>query len=216
MKPKAIALYAFQNPETTDLENPYNEDHICAAILLGEELARLQITLVTGGMKDGLMGLVATTALNAGGHVIGVIPQDFPAKDRHPGITDLRIVKNGYERKERMMALTDASITLAGGVGTLAEYFNEQDIMKEIKKNYAQAETYQIAPDRPVILLDPTEDRFYSPLKSLFRNMGLAKKKQKRYPCPEHRHKRITSPFGNARAVSTRIRYKICATEKYI
>ena len=172
---KAVAVYAFQNKGAADLEKTRDPDHLAAAILLGQELATRGITLVTGGMRDGLMGLVATAALQAGGHVIGVIPEHFPVEDRHPGIKDIRIVADGYERKRLMMRLSDASITMAGGRGTQAEYFNEDDIMKEISKGYASAEQYGVSPDRPVVVFDPSSGKFHGPIRALAENMGHVK-----------------------------------------
>lgn len=93
---------------------------------LGESIANRGITLVYGGGRAGLMGVVADSALNAGGTVIGVIPQNLvDAELAHPLLTQLHVVKNMHERKTKMSDLADAFIALPGGVGTLEEIFEQ-------------------------------------------------------------------------------------------
>lgn len=93
---------------------------------LGESIANRGITLVYGGGRAGLMGVVADSALNAGGTVIGVIPQNLvDAELAHPLLTELHVVKNMHERKTKMSDLADAFIALPGGVGTLEEIFEQ-------------------------------------------------------------------------------------------
>jgi uncharacterized protein (TIGR00730 family) len=91
---------------------------------LGELLAEQDIDLVYGGAQVGLMGSVADAALAAGGRVIGVIPRLLMDKELgHQRLTELRVVATMAERKEVMMELSDAFITLPGGIGTLDELF---------------------------------------------------------------------------------------------
>lgn len=93
---------------------------------LGESIANRGITLVYGGGRAGLMGVVADSALNAVGTVIGVIPQNLvDAELAHPLLTELHVVKNMHERKTKMSDLADAFIALPGGVGTLEEIFEQ-------------------------------------------------------------------------------------------
>lgn len=99
-----------------------SEAYAQAAHDLGEELARRDLTLVYGGGDVGLMGIVADACLAAGGHVIGVIPQqlvDFEVSHQH--ITQLEVVDTMAQRKTRMEELADAFVCLPGGVGTLEE-----------------------------------------------------------------------------------------------
>jgi len=99
-------------------------DYVDAACVLGEMLARRGIGLVYGGGRVGVMGALADGAINAGGQVIGVIPQ--PLLDReiaHDGLTKLHVVKDLHERKALMASLSDAFITLPGGIGTMEELF---------------------------------------------------------------------------------------------
>ncbi len=93
-----------------------------AARSLGERFARLGIGVVYGGGGLGLMGAVARGALDAGGEVIGVIPEALLGLEPPPGyLTDLRIVRSMHERKAMMVELADAFIALPGGLGTLDE-----------------------------------------------------------------------------------------------
>lgn len=95
---------------------------------LGEALANRKIRLVYGGGSVGMMGAVAEGCLHAGGEVVGVIPQIL--KDRelgHKGITRMETVANLAERKQRMADLSDAFVTLPGGLGTLNELFEMLD-----------------------------------------------------------------------------------------
>ncbi len=89
---------------------------------IGRQLAAGGHSLIYGGGNIGLMGIVADTVLEAGGNVIGVIP-DFLMKREvgHLGLTELVIVNSMHERKKRMADLADAFIALPGGWGTLDE-----------------------------------------------------------------------------------------------
>ena len=95
-----------------------------AAQGLGAVLFRRGHGLVYGGGNVGLMGTLADSVLQAGGEVIGVIPQHLVAKEvAHRGLTDLRIVETMHQRKAMMNELSDAFIALPGGYGTLEEFF---------------------------------------------------------------------------------------------
>ena len=92
----------------------------------GRLLAEQGKTLVYGGGRSGLMGIVADSALNAGGQVIGVIPQGLVDRElAHPHLTELHVVKNMHERKTLMSELSDGFIALPGGAGTLEEIFEQ-------------------------------------------------------------------------------------------
>ena len=94
------------------------------AVTLGAELAEREITLIYGGGKIGLMGLLADSALKAGGTVVGVIPQfliDWEVA--HDRLTELIVVESIHERKAAMAERSDAFIALPGGFGTLEEFF---------------------------------------------------------------------------------------------
>jgi len=94
------------------------------AYLLGETLAKNNIGVVYGGANVGLMGAVADGALNAGGEVIGVLPNFLRDKEiAHTGLTSLELVGSMHQRKTRMSDLCDGVITLPGGFGTMEEFF---------------------------------------------------------------------------------------------
>ncbi len=95
-----------------------------AARRLGFVLAQGGATVVYGGGGVGLMGAVADGALEAGGHVIGVIPRFMTEVEwQHPGIANLEVVEDMRERKHRLLTGSDAVVTLPGGCGTLEEVF---------------------------------------------------------------------------------------------
>lgn len=91
---------------------------------LAEIMVSRNITLVYGGGKVGVMGLLADHLLKNGGKAIGVIPQFLMDKEvGHTGLSELHIVENMHQRKQLMNDLCDGIITLPGGFGTLEEFF---------------------------------------------------------------------------------------------
>lgn len=104
---------------SSDGERP---EYLELARRMGKTLAERGLETVYGGGNVGLMGAVADAALEAGGRVIGVIPDGLLARERgHRGITQLEIVGSMHERKARMASLSDGFIALPGGLGTLEE-----------------------------------------------------------------------------------------------
>jgi uncharacterized protein (TIGR00730 family) len=94
------------------------------AIQLANEFIKRNITMVYGGAKIGLMGVLAETILSQGGKVIGVIPKLLEKKEVvNKDATELIITKTMSERKVIMSQLCDGYISLAGGFGTLDELF---------------------------------------------------------------------------------------------
>lgn len=70
------------------------------------------------------MGIAADAALEAGGEVVGVIPQQLVDWEvAHRGLTRLEVVGSMHERKARMFELSDGFVALPGGFGTLEEMF---------------------------------------------------------------------------------------------
>jgi uncharacterized protein (TIGR00730 family) len=95
-----------------------------AAQQLGTVIAQQGYELVYGGAHVGLMGILANSALEAGGRVIGVIPQKLvDVEIAHRGLSELHIVNTMHERKAMMAERSDAFIALPGGFGTLEELF---------------------------------------------------------------------------------------------
>jgi uncharacterized protein (TIGR00730 family) len=114
-----------------------------AAYDVGRGLAERGLGLVYGAGGRGLMGAVSQGALDAGGEVIGVIPQGLVDRElAHPGLSELRIVDTLHERKAEMADLADAFIALPGGLGTLEE-------LSEVV-SWAQLELHS----KPIGLLD--------------------------------------------------------------
>jgi uncharacterized protein (TIGR00730 family) len=99
-------------------------DYMKTARALGETLARKGITLVYGGGRDGMAGVMVRAALGAGGEVIGVMPRFLVEKGRaFEHLKDLRIAKDLHEHKAMMAELGDGFIGLPGGLSTLEEFF---------------------------------------------------------------------------------------------
>ena len=129
-----------------------------AARELGRTLAAENITLVYGGGRVGLMGVVAEAALGAGGEVVGVIPQALLEREiAHTGLTDLRVVGSMHERKALMSELSEGFIALPGGTGTLEEFF---EVL-----TWAQLGEHR----KPCALLNA--GRYFDPLLALFDHM---------------------------------------------
>lgn len=89
---------------------------------LGTWIGKNNHTLVYGGSKVGLMGILADSALDVGGKVIGVEPEFFvSACKQNDNLTKLIVTKDIRERKGKMIELSDAFIAFPGGTGTLEE-----------------------------------------------------------------------------------------------
>jgi uncharacterized protein (TIGR00730 family) len=125
-----------------------------AASELGQEMARRGITLVYGGGRVGLMGLAADACMQAGGKVIGIIP-DFLQRDEigHAGITELIVVDSMHTRKQLMAEMADGFVILPGGYGTLEEFF-EILTWKQLQLH-----------DKPILIFDAGD--YWAPLTDL-------------------------------------------------
>lgn len=94
------------------------------AVALGKLFIEKSITLVYGGSNVGLMRVIADAMLEAGGKVIGVMPHNLINREvAHKGLTEFHVVETMAERKAVMDKLSDAFISMPGGVGTLDELF---------------------------------------------------------------------------------------------
>ena len=114
--------------------------------------------LVYGGSKSGLMGALADSVLDAGGHVTGVEPSFFiEAEFQHEGIDDLIVTSDMAERKAKMIELGDAFIAFPGGTGTLEEI---AEVMSAVSLGHLSA---------PCILYNL--DGYYNDLKALLGHM---------------------------------------------
>ena len=101
---------------------PEDPRYIELARDVGAGLAERGIGVVYGGGKAGLMGAIANAALDAGGEVIGVIPQALVDMEvANKACTELHVVDTMHERKQCFTDLSDGFVTLPGGVGTMDE-----------------------------------------------------------------------------------------------
>ncbi|MBM3401503.1 MAG: TIGR00730 family Rossman fold protein [Bacteroidetes bacterium] len=114
---KAIAVFCGSNFDGNP--NLFKAVHDLADVMVQRE-----ITLVFGGGRVGVMGLIADAILERGGRAIGVIPRFLMEKEvGHMGLTELFITENMHERKQKMADISDGVITLPGGFGTMEEFF---------------------------------------------------------------------------------------------
>jgi uncharacterized protein (TIGR00730 family) len=121
------------------------------AFAAGVAIARRKLSLVFGGGSVGLMGAVADGALSVGGEVIGIIPEKLMARELgHNGLSRLEVVSDMAVRKTRMIEISDAFISLPGGMGTLDELF-EVLTLRQIGYH-----------NKPSALVD--QDGYYQPL----------------------------------------------------
>jgi uncharacterized protein (TIGR00730 family) len=125
-----------------------------AAQAMGRGLAEANLELVYGGGRVGLMGAIADACLEAGGTVIGVIPQALWDREvGHTGLTDIRIARDMHDRKATMETLADGFVALPGGFGTFEELFEQL--------TWLQLGTHA----KPIVLFDIAN--FYAPLLAL-------------------------------------------------
>ncbi len=94
------------------------------AIKLGTYFSENKISLVYGGGKIGMMGVLADTMLKKDGEVIGVIPNLLRHEEvAHSNISEMIVTKTMSDRKVTISKLVDGYIALPGGFGTLDEIF---------------------------------------------------------------------------------------------
>lgn len=98
--------------------------YLALAGQVGTLIAGHGLALVYGGGRVGLMGALADAALRADGRVIGVIPRRLMDREAgHADLSELHVVETLSQRKLLMGELSDAFLTLPGGIGTLDELF---------------------------------------------------------------------------------------------
>ncbi len=114
---KTIAVYC---GSSSGINGIYREQ----AGRLGEVLVGMDIQVVYGGGKVGLMGALADAVLDAGGHITGVIPDFLRTKEvAHDQLSEMICVETMHERKAIINEMSDGAIALPGGFGTLDEFF---------------------------------------------------------------------------------------------
>ena len=138
---------------------PTDPTYIDSARQVGRTLAERGIGVVYGGGKLGLMGAVADSALEAGGEVIGIIPQALVnAEVAHRGLTELHVVETMHQRKQAFTDLSDGFVNLPGGTGTMDELWEAL--------SWAQIGYHE----KPVGLLNVSG--YYDGLVAFYRKMG--------------------------------------------
>lgn len=107
------------------------------ACKLGGLLATRGYHLVYGSGTVGLMGAVSKAAVAAGGRVTGINTHDFEgSQGTAPDGVREESLPTMFARKARMLQLSQASIVLPGGIGTVdeaGEVLVENDIMHHKK-----------------------------------------------------------------------------------
>lgn len=148
-KVKSVAVYC----ASRDCANPKFKE---SSKRLGKLLAENDLTLVYGGSTVGLMGTVADAALEAGGKVVGIIPQIVidMNEPKHEGLSEEYMAKAMSDRKDMMEDKSDAFVIMPGGYGTMDETFQVM-ILKVLGDH-----------DKPIILVNI--DGFYDPLFKMF------------------------------------------------
>lgn len=90
----------------------------------GAAMVQRNLGVVYGGAAQGLMGLLATTVLDGGQSVVGVIPHGLARQEfAHPRLTETHFVDSMHSRKALMAERADAFVALPGGFGTMDELF---------------------------------------------------------------------------------------------
>jgi uncharacterized protein (TIGR00730 family) len=150
-KIKTICVYCGSGPGS-------NPRFIEAAIALGKVLAENRIRLVYGGGSIGLMGALATSVLDHGGTVTGIIPDFLTSRENAlTRVQELVVTPDMHERKRLMFERSDAFVALPGGVGTLEELV-EQLTWKQLGRH-----------TKPMLLANV--DGFWEPLLALLAHM---------------------------------------------
>jgi uncharacterized protein (TIGR00730 family) len=135
-----------------------NPQFVEAAKAFGKLLAQSGIGLVYGGGSVGLMGTVATSVLDHGGKVTGIIPEFLTAKENAlKRVQELIVTSNMHERKQLMFDRSDAFVAFPGGIGTLEELVEQL--------TWAQLGRH----DKPILMANI--DGFWEPLLSLIDHM---------------------------------------------
>jgi uncharacterized protein (TIGR00730 family) len=114
-KIRTVCVYCGSGPGT-------DPRFVEGAKAFGKILAENGIRLVYGGGSIGLMGAIATSVLDHGGTVTGIIPDFLTIRENAlKRVQELIITPDMHERKRLMFEHSDAFVALPGGIGTLEE-----------------------------------------------------------------------------------------------
>ena len=150
-KIKSLCVYCGSRPSN-------NKNFRFLAKRMGEIISQNKIKLVYGGGNVGLMGIIATSVMENGGEVHGIIPGHLDKTEiAHPNLTKLTIVDNMHQRKRLMFDHSDAFLVLPGSIGTLDETI-EILTWKQLNLH-----------DKPIILLN--SENYWDPFMELLKNI---------------------------------------------
>src|ERR1700733_6276938 len=150
-KINTVCVYCGSGPGT----NPH---FIESAKAFGKVLAESGIRLVYGGGSLGIMGAVASSVLDHGGMVTGIIPDFLKLKENAlKRVQEMIVTPDMHERKRLMLERADAFIALPGGIGTLEELV-EQLTWQQLGRH-----------SKPVLLANI--EGFWDPLLALLAHM---------------------------------------------
>lgn len=139
-----------------------NPAYMGAARVLGKAMAEAEIGLVYGGGSLGLMGEVARSVMEHGGHVTGIIPEFLANRERMlTEVNELIVTTDMHQRKMTMFARASGFVALPGGLGTLEE-------LSEIS-TWAQLGQHR----KPIILCNT--EGYWDPLVTLLDHMRAEK-----------------------------------------
>jgi len=113
-RPDSVCVYCGSS-------NDADPRYLKAAEDFGRALAENDMRLVYGGGGVGLMGAVARAAHEAGGRVLGIMPEFLRSREMLFDDVETIVVPNMHERKMIMFERSDAFVVLPGGIGTLEE-----------------------------------------------------------------------------------------------
>ncbi|RXK08176.1 LOG family protein [Halarcobacter bivalviorum] len=112
-----------------------NEIYKTTALNMVDFLAKESCSIVYGGSKAGLMGIISNYALEKNIPVYGVITHDLANKElENERLSNIIKVDSIRERKAKMEELSDAFIAYPGGCGTLEEI---SEILTSIQVGYS-------------------------------------------------------------------------------
>ncbi|HVY57442.1 MAG TPA: TIGR00730 family Rossman fold protein [Xanthobacteraceae bacterium] len=150
-KIKTICVYCGSGPGT-------DPAFVDGARRFGEILATEGVRLVYGGGSVGLMGALATSVLDHGGEVTGIIPEFLTAREHAlTRVQEMIVTRNLHDRKWQMFKRADAFVALPGGLGTLEELVEQL--------TWAQLGRHR----KPVLLANI--HGFWNPLRALLEHM---------------------------------------------
>jgi uncharacterized protein (TIGR00730 family) len=148
---RAICVYCGSGPGS-------NPKFVESARTFGRILAENNVGLVYGGGSIGLMGAIAESVIDHGGHVTGIIPDFLKAREAmFQRAQEMIVTRDMHERKRLMFERADAFVALPGGIGTLEELVEQM--------TWAQLGRHK----KPILMANI--DQFWEPLGALLDHM---------------------------------------------